>query len=208
MHVVAALNRKGGPGKSSFCLSVGALLYSLGYRVLMLDLDAQHSLVCWRQWRTRSGPDVVAALPADAPALIRQSWGRYDIILVDTPGTDSPEITRLYGLLDLAVLVTRPSVLDAACANGVLTTLLELDVPTAVCLTQVPPGMTARVMRWIDLYGDGGRLIRAHQTYRLAVQDATAAGLGISEYTPNGPGAEEVRQIWAEIATRLGVNHA
>lgn len=42
--IIASSNQKGGQGKSSTCVSVGCILASKGFKVLLVDLDAQASL--------------------------------------------------------------------------------------------------------------------------------------------------------------------
>ena len=44
MHVVAVINQKGGVGKSTTALALGAGLSSKGFRTLFIDLDAQANL--------------------------------------------------------------------------------------------------------------------------------------------------------------------
>jgi chromosome partitioning protein len=38
---------------------------------------------------------------------------------------------------------------------------------------------------------------------RTAFQDAQGAGLGITEYEPEGKGAEEIKELWAWLERRL-----
>ena len=38
---------------------------------------------------------------------------------------------------------------------------------------------------------------------RMAYQDAQSLGLGVTEYEPDGKAAQEVREIWSWIATKL-----
>ena len=44
MEVIAVINQKGGVGKSTTALALGAGLSLKGYKVLFIDLDAQGNL--------------------------------------------------------------------------------------------------------------------------------------------------------------------
>lgn len=44
MKVISFVNQKGGVGKTTSCLNIGAALYEAGRRVLFIDMDAQGSL--------------------------------------------------------------------------------------------------------------------------------------------------------------------
>ena len=50
MHVWAVANQKGGVGKTTSAVNIGALLADKGHRVLLLDLDPQGSLTSYFQY--------------------------------------------------------------------------------------------------------------------------------------------------------------
>ena len=60
MKTICFVNQKGGVGKTTSCLNIGAALYNAGKKVLLIDMDAQGSL-------TKSAG--VMQLPADAPSV-------------------------------------------------------------------------------------------------------------------------------------------
>ena len=60
MKTICFVNQKGGVGKTTSCLNIGAAMHNMGKRALLIDMDAQGSL-------TKSAG--VMQLPADAPSV-------------------------------------------------------------------------------------------------------------------------------------------
>lgn len=79
MEVIALCNQKGGVGKTTSALSIGAGLSKLGQRVLLVDFDAQASLTFAMQIKPKRG--IYEALIADCTVkdvIVKQSG--YDIL--------------------------------------------------------------------------------------------------------------------------------
>jgi chromosome partitioning protein len=88
MSVVAIINRKGGSGKSTLATHLAAHCAHAGSRVLLGDLDPQHSSLAWLQRRAkhelaRSAP--IAGQAVSNGAVLRPSAGITHVVL-DTPG--------------------------------------------------------------------------------------------------------------------------
>lgn len=205
MKKVSAHHRKGGGGKSTFVVCIGALAHVLGIKVLIIDLDQQRTALDWyNDRRGRDGPDVLFTTPDRLHEVLKQAEAAgYELIVIDTPGADSADLTPVYKLTDLAILVTRPSLPDARAAHRVLDALEDAGTPYSILLSQVPPGMTRRVQGWIDAYATLGNHCGAHLVYRLAYQDAIAKGLGVTEWEPGGLAAVEIRTVWHWLWDRL-----
>ncbi|MFN2608313.1 MAG: ParA family protein [Acidimicrobiales bacterium] len=79
--MVAIANQKGGVGKTTTAVNLGASLADLGYRVLVVDLDPQ--------------ANATTGLGVDARNLAASV---YDVLLADTPMEDAVEPTALRNL--------------------------------------------------------------------------------------------------------------
>jgi chromosome partitioning protein len=93
-RVIAIANQKGGVGKTTTAVNLGAALAELGYRVLVVDLDPQGNA------STGLGIN-----PRDVAS------STYDVIMSDTPALDSVEPTSLKNLFVL------PATIDLAGAD-------------------------------------------------------------------------------------------
>lgn len=82
--IIAFINQKGGVGKTTSCLNVGAALALKGYKVLLVDLDAQGSLTTSAGFEIEEeAPTVYEVLKGyDINAAIKDR-GSYDILPAD-----------------------------------------------------------------------------------------------------------------------------
>lgn len=84
VRTIAIVNQKGGVGKSTTAINLGASLVMLGDRVLVVDLDPQGNTTSGLGIDKRAvGPDVYGLLLADAPAaetVLRTALAGLDLI--------------------------------------------------------------------------------------------------------------------------------
>ena len=89
MRVWAVANQKGGVGKTTTAVSMGGLLASRGYRVLLVDLDSQGSMTTYFGY----DPDIMAhstydlfqhkgKVPADLPTSLVKTTGCENLSLI------------------------------------------------------------------------------------------------------------------------------
>lgn len=126
MHVIVIGNEKGGSGKSTTAMHVTVGLLRLGRRLAVMDLDVrQGSLSRFLENRTRyveakekplPQPDFVAP-PAEADeaamnALIGGLSETHDVLVIDTPGSDTP-LNRLgHSFADTLITPLNDSFID------------------------------------------------------------------------------------------------
>ena len=94
MQVLSFLTQKGGSGKSTLAASVAVAAFEEGRRVFILELDKQGTMSDWYDTRqAEEGPDFERIDTKDiSTALETLRASGYDLVVIDTPGIDNPDI--------------------------------------------------------------------------------------------------------------------
>ena len=206
--IIALAGQKGGSGKSTTAMAIAAEWRARGRRVLVVDADPQGSLRTWAEVAAEAGhpaPTVVAMGSSmyrkdQLPALAEG----YDIVVIDCPPRHDEIQRAALMVAELVVLPCGPSAMDAwALADG-----LELVTKARTLRPQLEANVliTRKVSR--TSLGEGAREALAHcglpvlkteLGYRVAYQEAPAAGLGVAQYEPRGQAAVEIRALVDEL---------
>lgn len=112
-HVVAVAGAKGGSGKSTVALALAVDALDRGLRVLLVDLDE----------RQRTATHLAAVLEPPRPVVqgidvrllrdqLAEERGRYDLVVIDTPGRADASLVAAVASADVALLPTSGSASD------------------------------------------------------------------------------------------------
>jgi len=206
--IIALAGQKGGSGKTTTALTIAAEWHARRRRVLLVDADPQGSTRTWGDLAAEGGhaaPTIVAMgaglhRPDQLPALAKS----YDFVVIDCPPRHGTVLRSALMVADLALLPCGPSAVDAWALGETLDLIAEArslrpELQAAVVLTR-------KIARTV--LGDGARvalaecglpILRAELGYRVAYQEAPAAGLGVTAYEPGGAAAEESRRLVDEL---------
>ncbi len=110
--ILALINQKGGVGKTTTTLNLGAALHEAGHKVLLVDLDPQRSLLFHAEGHDEGFPRVVESSGRSLSALLRRE--AFDFALLDCPPTLAEETAQALKHAGLAIAPTPPRVLDLA----------------------------------------------------------------------------------------------
>lgn len=211
---------KGGAGKSSSIVNLAVAFRAAGYRVGILDLDGQHSIVSWRALRPSGDIAVGKVTDARAVAFIKHQRDaqELDYLFVDMGKDPTPYSADIVRACDLVVVPTRPSFLDMDANREWIKWLQELSVPFLVVINSAPP---RRQIRTLDKRGNAtSRIIESplvrdaraalsapnctvwsgQITQRHAIILAVSSGQGCRTYEPGGSSAREYSSLAAYLS--------
>jgi chromosome partitioning protein len=137
---------------------------------------------------------------ARLPALLETASATYSVVILDTPGEDSPTTHNAMSAADLCLVPIRPTRADGGANRVTVEALLRGGKRFAFLLNQCPttPG-SSRADEMAAGLMTLGYLANPMIGSRVDYQDAYAAGQGTTEYAPTGKAAEEMRQLWEWI---------
>ena len=204
MYVISFVTQKGGSGKSTTAASVAVAAFQQGRRVFMLELDQQGTLSDWVESRQAdTGPEFeridATALPK---ALATLKDAGFDLVVIDTPGIDSPAPNAAMRVSDLCLIPCRPTATDLRGCLPTVQSLIRLEKPFGFVLTQCP-SRSARVDETRAGLAALGLIAEPPLVSRADHQDAMAGGMGVTEFNETGAAANEIRQLWNWIENKL-----
>ncbi|MCJ2136492.1 ParA family protein [Methylobacterium sp. J-026] len=208
LRILAVAVQKGGTGKTTLAASLAVAAAEAGERVTALDLDPQNSLAGWGTLRTngsvavdRVQPWEIGQLTAILDLLAAQGT---TLAVLDTAGS-ATGLAPALKTADFVLLPVRPSRLDIVAARPTLKALVGVGLRgrLALVLNQCPPPPSPRTTTYADQLRALGVLAEPGIIHRVDHQDALATGLGVTEYAPGGPAAEEIRALWGWIDVKM-----
>ena len=207
--IIALVGQKGGVGKSSLAVNLAAEAVDRGHTALLVDADEQATARTWAAVGSEAGHPIPTAIAMGAtmhkPGQLDRVGKGYDWIMIDSPPRLADIQRSALMAADLALLPCGPSASDTWAIASSVELVLEAQKirPTlrgAIVITR-KQGRTAigQAVR-NALEGTGLPLLRNELGYRVAFQEALAAGLGIGQYAPGTPASFEIRRLFDEVA--------
>ncbi len=190
--------------RQALVVSIAVAAMQDGERVFVLETDEQGTMSKWGLRRTNPEPgiDRVSSGPALDRALGLLAGDGYTVAIIDTPGTASVGTTAAIRVADLCLLPVRPSPADIEAAEPTLSAIRRVGKPFAFVLNQAP-ARSFRLGEAAAALNMMGALAPTYIVARTDHQDALGAGLGVTEFAPEGKAAEEVRSLWSWIRKKL-----
>lgn len=208
MKTVAIIALKGGCGKSTLATNLAVCGHLRGLRTALIDLDPQGTAERWGDLRQTDGPEVVAGKVSNLTKLLAQAQAaEADLVLIDTPPTDSAEARLAARNADLVLIPSRPDLWDVLAIETTWGMTRDEKKPAWVVLNACPPaspGMTKDALT--TLASTRVEVSPQRINLRVAFGYAKNDGRGVAEYEPDGKAAEEMNSLFDWTMKRLDLN--
>jgi len=216
-EIIAITQQKGGVGKSTIAMHLGAAFHEMGKQVLVVDADGQNTLVHWAS----ASAEGEAGIPFPVVNLseaggqihreIRKFIDNYDIIIVDCPPSITEKVSGVILLAaSVAVIPTSSSPADYWSSVGLVKLVQQAQVMNedlqAVFLlnkTEENRMLTRELKRALEELGFP--LLKIQIPTREVYKQAMALGQTVLQMKDRGAkqASQEIRACASEIAALL-----
>jgi chromosome partitioning protein len=206
--IVALCGQKGGSGKTTTAEAIAGELVARGQRVLLVDADPQGTARTWADVAAENGHVCPTAVAMGAsmhqPSQLPRLLGSYDTIIVDCPPRHSEIQRSALMAADVAILPCGPSAHDVwAMATSIDlvndATRVRSELQAFILITRKAANTVIGQGARAALAELGVPILRSELHYRVAYQEAPAAGLGVAQYAPTDAAAGEVKSLVDEL---------
>ncbi len=214
--IVALAGQKGGSGKSTTAMAIAAEWHAREQRVLLVDSDPQGSLRTWADVAAEAGhaaPTVVAmGVSMYRPDQLPSLAAGYDMVVIDCPPRHDEIQRAALMVTDIVILPCGPSAMDAwALAEGLelvnKAKMLRPQLDAVILITRKVARTSLGAGAREALSNCGLPVLSTELGYRIAYQEAPAAGLGVAQYDSRNQASMEVRALVDELE-KLEVDRA
>jgi chromosome partitioning protein len=207
-EIIAVTQQKGGVGKSTIAMHLGAAFHEKGKRVLVVDADGQNTLV---HWTSASSVVNLSEFGGQIHREIKKFVGDYDIIVVDCPPSITEKVSGVVLLAaTVAIIPTSSSPADYWSSVGLVKLIQQAQAMNedlrAVFLlnkTEEKRMLTRELKRALEELGFP--LLKTQIPTREAYKQAMALGQTVLQMNDRGAklAAAEIRAFADEIAALL-----
>jgi len=212
MAIFSIASAKGGCGKTTTAILLGAELSLDGYRVALLDADLNQHAVAFGLKAKLPGLTIVGEVgEANVLALLRKAEAEQDIVIVDLPGGSSTLALKALQRSHFVVVPTQASFPDV---RDALKTLAQIEdaqdlarspIARAMVWTRVLSGFESRSAKHVreSLEAQPTEILKAALMERAAFREIHITGTVPRQADPASAASANVATITGEILEHL-----
>lgn len=210
--LIALCGQKGGSGKTTAAIAIAAELLARGKRVLLVDADPQGTARTWADVAAEAGRPVPTVVVMGAkmhlPGQLDSLAVNYDFTVIDCPPRHGDVQRSALMIADLAILPCGPAAVDVWAMTEPVEIIGEArkirpDLRVFALVTRKVSRAAIGAAARENLGSLGLPVLKTELGFRIAYQEAPAAGLGIAQYAPRSAAALEVRTLVNELLEEL-----
>ena len=201
MKKIAISSFKGGSGKSTIALNLGAVLSQNKKRVLVVDADEQGSIAKWQKISKQNFPDVYVQPKPIIDKILDHVKDRYDIIIIDTPPSFRKQMESVLNASDKIIIPVQPGFTDIWSTQEFISKYKKLDIKLLISRIdkRTKLGKSFRLL----LEQLKIPLFKTEIPNRITICESWIAGQTIDNYQPESDGAKDFNKLARETISWL-----
>ena len=203
--IITFANQKGGSGKTTLSANLAVLWANSGYKVAVIDADAQQSLTYWLSARKKyylNEPLDIDSFPFNSRDLkndLQHIKRKYDFIIIDSPPSITFESVQIVKSADAIYVPVQPSPLDLMATIPFLKIVKDEKKNATVILNRVMPRAKLTDAMIIRLKYAGAKIARSRISGKIIYAETFTVGRGVVDISITSDSAKEIISIGNEI---------
>jgi len=199
--ILTIANRKGGAGKSTCAAHLALEAVKSGLKTIIIDLDPQKTLEVWWKKREEENPYLTEVDPTKIEEVIDKiNSHNFDLCIIDTPGDTSINSNNGIKVADLVLIPSKPTSPDLTAIGRTISMVKNLEKDYVFVVSQTIARSKTAIQGVAVLSSFG---IVAPATISNRVAYTNAMNVGSSAAIEDKVAAEELREIWGFISSKL-----
>ncbi len=207
--IISFSNQKGGSGKSTLTANLAVLWCNSGYKVAVVDADAQKSLTYWLDARKKYYGEDHTGLTSynfDIRNLVDEVKSikrKYDFILIDSPPSITFETVQIIKSSDGLFVPVQPSPLDLMATLPFLEVAKQERKKPIIILNRVMPRVKLTEAMILRLRYSGSKIARSRISSKIIFAETFTVGRGVIDLSVTSDASKEIINLGNEIIRSL-----
>ena len=203
--VISFSNQKGGSGKTTLSANLAVLWSNSGYKVAVIDADAQNSLTYWLEARKKYyGEDDIGitSYNFDVRNLkeeIKQIKRKYNFIIIDSPPSITFDTIQIIKASDRVFVPVQPSPLDLMATVPFINLVKQEKKNPIIFLNRVMPRVRLTEAMILRLRYAGAKIARSRISSKVLFAETFSVGRGVIDISVTSDAAKEIINAGNEI---------
>ena len=203
--IISFSNQKGGTGKTTLAANLSVLWSNSGYKVAVIDTDAQKSLTYWLTERNKYyGEDDcgIDSYNFDIRYLseeIKNIKRKYDFILIDSPPSITFETMQIIKVANGLFVPVQPSPLDLMATLPFLQLAKQERKNPIIILNRVMPRAKLTEAMILRLRYAGAKIARSRISSKVIFAETFSVGRGVVDINVTSDASKEIINVGNEI---------
>lgn len=211
--IICVLTQKGGAGKTTISVNLSAAIASQNphLRVVVADADPQGSSYIWiNRGKGAAGISVVRIAEDEGKNLKTElEQIEADVIIIDLPPSLEAISLRCAIRSDLILIPALPTIIDLAATQGAVAIAKEaIELIPSKQYLLIPNRVQNNTASGRELRGElatWGPVSDTTLCQRIAFSEAAVYGLGVTQFAPESPAAQEIGVLSEEVCLMLDI---